>query len=349
MKKRDHIEVLGLMSGTSLDGLDMALCRFPDSMDSYELIKAETLTYTEELQNRLGRSVELTSEELFRLDADLGRWMGNAVNSFLTSDAQKPDLIASHGHTVFHQPEQGITVQIGNPAFIHAATGIRVISDFRTLDVALGGQGAPLVPIGDELLFGEYNYCLNLGGIANISFRENGIRHAFDICACNMILNRLAQREGMAYDRDGLLAAAGRLIEPLYSALQDWHYLAKDPPKSLGYEQISAELFPLLSEDHDTRDLLHTFSQHIAEEVARTCKKSGTMLISGGGAHNKFLRKLIAEKSNADIIYNDTGLVDFKEAIVFAFLGALHSRRKINVLSSVTGSVRDHIGGMATG
>ena len=349
MKKKDHIEVLGLMSGTSLDGLDMAYCRFPAEADSYELLHAVTKPYPKDLRERLERSVMLPAEELFVLDAEIGKWMGNAIVEFLGNTQLKPDIISSHGHTVFHQPDKGITVQIGNAAHMHAITGIRVIHDFRSLDVALGGQGAPLVPVGDELLFGSYTYCLNLGGIANISFDKEGSRQAFDICACNMVLNHLARREGIEYDADGALASQGQIIEPLLSALRNWDYLGKKSPKSLGYEQISSELFPLLDKNASTPDLLHTFCHHIAEEVSRACTSPGTMLISGGGAHNSFLRDLIAYKAGIKVEYGENGVVDFKEAIIFAFLGALHAFEKVNVLSSVTGARRDHIGGMSIG
>ena len=350
MKKKDHIEVLGLMSGTSLDGLDMAFCRFPHSLDSFEILDTATVSYPNDLRQRLSESVDSSAEDLALLNVELGKWMGSKVRHFLEQGSYHPDLIASHGHTVFHQPENGLTVQIGNSADICAATDIQVVSDFRSLDIALGGQGAPLVPIGDELLFSEYTYCLNLGGIANISYHSGGGRSAFDLCACNMVLNHLARREGLEYDRDGSLAAGGNHVDSLARSLESWSYLSRNPPKSLGFEQVKEELFPLLDPDIPTADLLHTFSHHIAATVAESCVGKGTLLITGGGAHNTYLRRLISEKAKAvEVIYPEKQLVDFKEALVFAFLGALWRQQKPNVLSSVTGADFDHVGGSSIG
>ena len=351
MKKKGDIEVIGLMSGTSLDGLDMAWCHFTDSeAPQFAVLAAKTVEYPSILKSKLGDAVSLGAEELFALDAQLGQWMGKQVEAFMTGRSGKPDLIASHGHTIFHQPDRGFTVQIGNAAHLYAITGIRIISDFRSLDVALGGQGAPLVPIGDDLLFGKYNYCLNLGGIANISYRANGVRKAFDICACNMILNYLAQRDGKEYDDGGKLARSGNCIPELLVALNKWSYLAEPAPKSLGFEQISAEIFPLFSTSYAVNDLLNTCVEHIADQISAASPEAGSLLMTGGGAHNNWLRERLAVKRpDLELIYPDPMIVNFKEAIVFAFLGALHEWGKVNVLSSVTGAARDHISGQALG
>ncbi len=351
MKKKGDIEVIGLMSGTSLDGLDMAWCRFSDPENtSFTVLDAKTIQYPADLTSSLANSVTLGAEELFALDAELGKWIGNALADFVKDGSSRPDLIASHGHTVFHQPERGFTVQIGNPAHIYAATGIRIISDFRSLDVALGGQGAPLVPIGDELLFSEYTYCLNLGGIANISFRQEGKRKAYDICACNMVLNYLSRREDLEFDRGGALARNGNIIPTMLEQFNNWSYLTGPPPKSLGFEQISSELFPILSSDVSTKDLLRTFTEHITDQISIACDHGGSLLMTGGGAHNDFLReRLAAKRPDLQLVYPDSLIVNFKEAIVFAFLGALHEWGKVNVLSSVTGAERDHISGLALG
>ena len=351
MKKKDHIEVLGMMSGTSLDGLDLALCRFPAALNGFEIISARTVSYPDVLRDRLAESVSLSAQDLFSLDAELGKYMGNEVQKFLAGTNSRPDLIASHGHTVYHQPQRGFTVQIGNAAHIHAITGIRVISDFRSLDVALGGQGAPLVPVGDALLFPEYDYCLNLGGIANVSFDDNGIRRAYDICACNMVLNHLAARKGLSYDPDGKMAASGSLIPDVSTHLDNWEYLAQRPPKSLGFEEVSASIFPLLTEDHAVEDLLHTFVMHIAAQIAVSCRgKGGSILVTGGGAHNQFLISQLRDvMPEMEIVCPSKEIIDYKEALIFAFLGALRHNDRLNVLSSVTGAIRDHSGGQIIG
>lgn len=351
MKKKGDIEVIGLMSGTSLDGLDMAVCRFPEKMDGFTIISARTVSYSPDMKKRLESAVTMTSEDLLALDAELGRWMGEQVRNFIDETESQPDLVSSHGHTVFHQPHRGFTLQIGKAAHIYANVRIPVISDFRSLDVALGGEGAPLVPVGDELLFPEYSSCLNLGGIANISYRENGRRMAFDICACNMVMNMLAEREGREYDNEGSLAASGKLLPEIKEKLNNWEFIHQNPPKSLGFEQISSEIFPLLSKEYRTEDLLHTFIDHLTDQIAKIANRyPGSMLITGGGAHNTYLRTILSEKlSDTQIVYPDPLLVNYKEALIFAFLGALHSQGKVNVLSSVTGASMDHTAGIRIG
>ena len=346
MKNPHHLEVIGMMSGTSLDGLDLAWCRFQsDNPSEFELLAHKTLPYPEALQSRLAKAVNASAEELFALDAELGQYMGLHVTAFI-GDKNPPDLLSSHGHTIFHQPHRGFTSQIGSAAHLRATTGLPVVSDFRSLDVARGGQGAPLVPVGDALLFSDYDYCLNLGGIANVSYvHENGSRIAFDITFCNMVLNYLASREGAAYDSEGALAREGSVIDTLAAELRNWSYYSINPPKSLGFEEVSEQILPLLNEG-DTRDLLRTCTEHIAEQVIKSCPHDGKMLITGGGAHNTFLRECLESKPGLDIVYPDSWLVDYKEAIVFALLGALRIWNKPNVYASVTGASSDSVSGL---
>ena len=341
-----ELEVIGVMSGTSLDGLDLAWCRFDaDDPSQFELLSTKTLPYPESLQGKLSEAVKIPAEDLFELDAELGRWFGKQLVDFIGT-RPAPDAVASHGHTVFHQPERGITVQIGNPAHIKAATGLPVISDFRSLDVALGGQGAPLVPVGDQLLFSAYDYCLNLGGIANISYSSNeNKRVAFDVTFCNMVLNHLSGRMGKDYDEGGEMARSGSVIQELLTALDKWSYYDQKGPRSLGFEQVSADIFPIV-EDGDVADLLHTCVLHIAQRIAQCCNKPGRMLITGGGSHNSFLREQMEQSlSGVEVVYPEPWLVDYKEAIVFALLGALRIWGKVNVLSSVTGASEDSVSG----
>ena len=340
-----ELEVIGVMSGTSLDGLDLAWCRFrTDDLSHFDLLSSKTLPYQESLQQRLADAVNISSEDLFQLDADLGTWFGKQIADFI-GDRHPPDAIASHGHTIFHQPNRGFTVQIGNAAHIKAATGLPVISDFRSLDVALGGQGAPLVPVGDRVLFGEYEYCLNLGGIANISYEKDGDRVAYDITFCNMVLNHLSKRRQMEYDKGGQMASEGKIDANLLNALDKWSYYSQTGPRSLGFEQVSAEIFPLL-EGMGIPDLLHTCVIHITRKIAESCDQSGKLLLTGGGAHNDFLRMCLQQElPMLEVIYPERWLVDYKEAIVFALLGTLRIIGQTNVLASVTGASHDSVGG----
>ncbi len=261
----------GVMSGTSVDGLDMALCRFSVSSGrwKYDIIKTAAVPYDSGWGRRLEGAMELGGLELMMLHRDFGRFTGEMLNEFLEDAREKPGIVASHGHTVFHQPEKGLTLQIGDGAEIAAITGIATVSDFRRLDVALGGQGAPLVPIGDELLFGQYTYCLNLGGFANVSFRESGKRAAFDLCPANIVLNRLARDLGHEYDDGGRLAQTGSVVESLLNALESLGYYRMEGPRSLGREWVEKEFMPVLEKfDVPAADKLRTVCEHIALRIA---------------------------------------------------------------------------------
>jgi len=339
---------LGLMSGTSLDALDLAFCKFEVSEKNYQFQILETfeIPYNKSFRDRLEGAFELNGRQLMELDHDFATFCAKQVNLFLKKTSIKPDFIASHGHTVFHDPKNGFTTQIGNGAVIAAKTGITVVSDFRSLDLALGGQGAPLVPIGDQLLFHEYDACLNLGGIANISLQKKGKRVAYDISFCNIPLNYFAQQMGHDFDLDGNLAQQGSLIPELFIKLQKLDFYSQKPPKSLGKEFFLTQVLPLLTDsNYSIQDLLRTLTEHFASQIAQNIPPDSKTLVTGGGAFNAFLIALIKEKSNAEIIVPDTRLVKFKEAVIFAFLGYLRLHKQINTLSSVTGAPQDSCGG----
>lgn len=340
--------VVGLMSGTSLDGLDICLTWFGEGENfDWRLERAETISYSEEWLEQLKSAEKCSGAELIRLDREYGNYLGEQVNLFLKSipAEQQPAFVSSHGHTIFHRPDLGFTYQLGSGASLAATCGISVVNDFRSQDVALGGQGAPLVPIGDRLIFGEYDYCLNLGGFANISFEQAGKRIAFDICAVNYVLNRLAQREGKLFDENGTLAAKGKNIPELLAQLNALSFYKKSPPKSLGREWVEEIIFPLLSANEKTEDLLRTFMEHSAEQISAVCASRGKMLVTGGGAHNGFLMELLREKCKAEIIVPDKKIVEFKEALIFALLGWLRWNGKTNVLAEVTGAKSDSCSG----
>lgn len=347
------LKVLGLMSGTSLDGLDLALVNITEANDGlhYEIVAAETIEYDQKRRDELANANLLSGEKLFELHHKFGVFLGESSLNFLQKHQLSCDLIASHGHTVFHQPANGFTTQIGHGADIAAIAGITTVCDFRSLDVASGGQGAPLVPIGDELFFGMYDYCLNLGGIANISCKVKNSRIAFDICPVNMALNYLANSGGLKYDAEGKLAAAGKLNTTLFDKLNALEFYRKPYPRSLGAEWFNEYFLPIINSSTATlNDKLHTITQHIAYQISQALTLAGnnpntTALITGGGAKNKFLIQKIQEKTTVKIIVPDVKIIDFKEALIFALLGYLRINNNKNTLASVTGAKKDSVGG----
>ncbi|MBC5774478.1 anhydro-N-acetylmuramic acid kinase [Pontibacter sp. KCTC 32443] len=345
--------VIGLMSGTSLDGLDIAYCRltYKNKNWIYNILNAETLAYNAHWIDSLRGAETAGAQELIALDHAFGRYMGEQVQQFILRHNLSPDFISSHGHTIFHQPEKHISLQIGSGAYLAAHAKLPVVCDFRTLDIALGGQGAPLVPIGDELLFSDYDYCLNLGGISNISFNHNGQRIAYDISACNMLLNVLANEAGLAYDEDGNLARSGKLDTKLLEQLNAPLYFTQPYPKSLGKEWVLENSLKTLTESTATiPDKLHTTCHHIAQQIAGSLHPSNQkqrLLATGGGAYNTYLIELLQHYAgtNYSIEVPAPEIVSFKEALVFAFLGVLRWRTENNSLKTVTGASHDSVGG----
>ena len=340
------------MSGTSLDGVDLALCDLDG--DGYHVVAAETVPYTAEWRQRLSSLENASAYEYALANVELGHYMGRTIASFLKRNNLTADAVASHGHTIFHQPHLGLTTQIGDGDAIAAETGLPVVSNFRTLDVALGGQGAPLVPIGDELLFGQYDACLNLGGFSNISYEEpSGSRVAFDVCPCNMALNHLSRMEGLAFDKNGQLARSGTVDKALLAKMNALDYYRRPMPKSLGKEWFVSNFLPLLSSGtYDSRTLLRTTVEHIAEQITWAIKghSISTMLVTGGGAKNKFLlARLQAMIPGCRITVPADDIIDYKEAIIFALLGYLRLQKQNNCLGSVTGARHDNCGGDISG
>jgi len=341
---------IGVMSGTSLDGLDIVLAKFIKNDNwSFEILDSKTYNYSEKIKSQLSLAENLSAQNFLLFHNNYGKYIGELINDFLKNKKTQADIIASHGHTIFHQPENNFTFQIGNGAIIAKETGITTVSDFRTLDVALNGQGAPLVPIGDELLFSEYDYCLNIGGFANISFQKNNERLAFDICPANIITNYLCEKINLSYDNKGELGRSGIINKDLLSELNNIKFYSKQRPKSLGKEWLVNIFIPIIEKYNiSISDKLRTLYEHIAEQIAAALEDSlnKKVLITGGGAYNEFLIERIMQHTQNKIILPSEEIIDFKEALIFAFLGILRTRNEINTLSSVTGALRDSSGGI---
>ena len=338
------------MSGTSLDGLDIAYCKFSYGIDwSFEILYFNTIDYDSVFREKLRQAPFQKESDIKKLSHEFGCLMAYELNEFIVQhNITKIDLVSTHGHTVFHQPEKGITLQIGEPKPIFDVIKKIVVYDFRSQDVALGGQGAPLVPLVDKLLFPDYDACLNLGGFSNISFNMDGNQIAFDICPVNIVLNLLSEHLGLEYDFNGEIASNGSVNEDLLEQLNSLDYYRKSFPKSLAWEWVVDQVIPLLN--HSCLSLenqMRTFVEHSAIQISSVVKHYDlkSVLLTGGGAYHDFLLKRLENLLPDVWIRADATLIESKEAMAFAFLGLLKFKGQNNVLSSVTGSVKNHSSG----
>lgn len=346
--------IIGLMSGTSGDGLDVAFVNFKkENQWLFEIEEAKTYPFPDYLGKKLMNSHLLPALDLALLDVEFGRWMGEKVLEFCEEFEVKPLAVASHGHTVFHQPKLGLSKQIGNGWALHAACGLPVINDFRMLDVQLGGQGAPLVPIGDQLLFPQVDFCINLGGISNISFQKGNNRVAFDMSPFNMLLNPEANKLGLAYDEGGKESRKGELNLPLFTQLNELPFYTQKGAKSLGREDIEESFLPLIRKSNlKPRDVLRTLVEHFAFQIGKVIleekqQEKPLILITGGGAYHEFFEERLSHYLHQEWekYAANSELIEFKEALIFAFLGILRLQGEVNCLASVTGASRDSSGG----
>ncbi|MCD6068298.1 MAG: anhydro-N-acetylmuramic acid kinase [Bacteroidetes bacterium] len=349
-RKTAGFTVIGLMSGTSLDGLDIACCEFTRKGKTwnFDIKAADTIQYSISLAEKLAKAHLMPAEEFWRTHVEFGQFCGTEVKKFIQAKRLKPMLVASHGHTVFHQPENGFTCQIGDGAQIAVHSGLLTICDFRSTDLALGGQGAPLVPIGDTQLFSEYDACLNIGGIANISFVKRNKVLAFDICPTNFLFNFYAARQGKKFDRDGEMARAGRVYKMVLNQMDKLDYYHTEGYKSIGREWIEQEVISLLERNGlSIEDKQATCVEHAAQQIAKVLNthKIKRLLITGGGAYHSFLLERIKAYTKCRLILPDKKIIEYKEALIFAFLGLLRYENKVNCLSSVTGAKKDNSGG----
>ncbi|MFG6685679.1 anhydro-N-acetylmuramic acid kinase [Mariniflexile sp. HNIBRBA6329] len=349
MMKSEH-KVIGVMSGTSLDGIDFVYATFQfDDTWQFKIIHSETIPYNSQWVENLKGLVSYNFDGLKEMDNNYTNFLSMRIKAFMDKyEIEDVDAICSHGHTALHQPENGLTYQIGNMPHLAVLLGKKVVCDFRVQDVELGGQGAPLVPIGDKLLFSEYDFCLNLGGFANISSEVKLERIAYDICPVNIVLNHYVKQLGFDYDNEGQIASTGIINETLLSKLNDLVFYKAAYPKSLGLEWVDKNIFPLINSFQlEIKDVLKTFVEHIAVQLAAEINKKNdaSVLVTGGGVYNRYLIDRLRTYSQNNIVIPSKSIIEFKEALIFAFLGVLKLRNEVNCLKSVTGARENHSSG----
>ena len=341
--------VIGVMSGTSLDGLDLIYLKFRQNERwNFEIINSKTYPYDDSVTKLLTNISKKSLEEVKKIDIEYCKKLAKLIRQFINEfSINKIDFVSSHGHTAIHDPSSSITYQIGNMPIISKEINQNVICDFRVQDIKLGGQGAPLVPVGEKYLFQEYDSFLNLGGFANISKHKGESIIAYDICPVNILLNNLSKKIGKDYDDKGSIASSGNFIVNLYEELEKLEYYQSSPPKSLGIEWVNENIFPLINKyfDYPIEDLLNTLSNHIANQISNNLKDIDKVLVTGGGAYNDYLIDIIRSKTDSEIIIPSKNIIEFKEALIFAFLGVLRCLNINNCYSSVTGASKDHCSG----
>ncbi|MDO1499722.1 anhydro-N-acetylmuramic acid kinase [Winogradskyella maritima] len=345
----NHYKVIGLMSGTSLDGIDLVYATFQfKERWTFDILKSETVPYDENWEQTLKHLTNFSADGLSHIDDDYSLYLAGIISDFIKKhQIEDIDFVASHGHTALHQPEKGLTYQIGNRQILSDKLNLKVICDFRVQDMEYGGQGAPLVPIGDRHLFSDYDYCLNLGGFANVSYEDNGERLAFDICPVNIVMNKLVSEIGLDFDDNGQLASSGKVNTELLDDLNTISFYSENPPKSLGLEWVDETIFPiLLNYKLPLKDTLRTWVEHVGFQIGNVLNQENSKcLVTGGGVFNSFLMSRIEAYSTSELIIPDKKIIEFKEALIFAFLGVLRDRNEVNCLSSVTGAEMDHSSG----
>ena len=344
-----NYNVIGVMSGTSLDGLDIVYVKFTQNESwSFNIINSKTYKYEDSIADILNEISRKSLKEIKEIDLEYSKKLAKMINEFIDEfSINKIDFVSSHGHTAIHDPSNLITYQMGNLSTLSKEINQKVICDYRVQDVKLGGEGAPLVPVGEKYLFHEYDSFINLGGFANISNHKGESLIAYDICPVNIVLNNLSKKIGKDFDDKGSIASSGKLIINLYEELEKLEYYQSSPPKSLGIEWVDEYIFPLINKyfDYPTEDLLNTLSNHIANQISNNLKNLDKVLVSGGGAYNDYLIHLIRSKTDSEIIIPPKNIIEFKEALIFAFLGVLRYLNINNCYSSVTGASKDHCSG----
>jgi anhydro-N-acetylmuramic acid kinase len=351
LKIKNSYNVIGVMSGTSLDGVDLCFSNFSydNQVWKFKILVSDTVPYDKSWITKLTNAHSLSEIELKELDLEFTLHLSKIILSFINKNQiSNIDFISSHGHTVFHEPKKQITYQIGNIVELNNLTNLPVVCDFRIQDVQLGGQGAPLVPIGDLLLFSDYSHCLNLGGFSNISVKSNNNIIAYDICPVNIVLNKYSRSIGFEFDMEGQISKSGNINKHLLKELNEISYYYLTHPKSLGLEWVENKIFPLIdSFKISVEDILRTYVEHIAIQISNNLNGDNLkILISGGGSKNKFLMERIKQLSKKNLEIISENITDYKEALIFGFLGVLRIRNENNCLKSVTGADKDHSSGV---
>ena len=342
------IEVIGVMSGTSLDGLDLCHVIFNlENLSDFKIANSTTISYPKKISEKLHNIVKKNINQINKIDIEYGTFIGESINKFILDFSLKNiNLISSHGHTVFHKPEIGITLQIGNGEIINKMTGIKTVNNFRAQDLSLNGQGAPLVPIGDKILFSNFKYCLNLGGFINLSIKSDNQIAAYDICPLNTVLNFYSKKMGYEYDKNGILSSRGKINIDLFNELNSVSFYSKKNPKSLGIEFVIDQIFPIIeSYKISEEEILASFVKHAAFQISKNINDSEKVLLSGGGTYNNNLVDILQNEYNINTYVPNKQIIDFKEALIFALLGVLRIQNKVNCLKSVTGAIKNHSSG----
>ncbi|MGM5470468.1 anhydro-N-acetylmuramic acid kinase [Flavobacteriaceae bacterium LMO-SS05] len=347
---KTEYNIIAAMSGTSLDGLDLIYVTFEFSgVWSFTIHQTQTIPYDKNWKDRLKNLINLSPNELEQIDKDYTQYLSETMSCFISEHSiNNIDFISSHGHTALHQPEHHLTYQIGNLPILAQSLGRTVVCDFRVQDVELGGQGAPLVPIGDQFLFSEYDYCINLGGFANLSTEDDAVRIAYDVCPANIVLNHYVNALGHDFDDKGKIAESGQLNSQLLDELNGLEFYTLPYPKSLGLEWVDDVIFPIIDTFNlKIEDVLKTVTEHIATQISKEInhKENALVLVTGGGAYNAYLISRIQSKTKHNIIIPSKEIIEFKEALIFGLLGVLKMRGEVNCLASVTGAKRDHSSG----
>lgn len=343
----NKVIVIGVMSGTSLDGLDLCQCVFnKKDLSDFKILNSVTYEYPKKILNKLKDIFKKNSSEIDEIDDQYGVFIGKSVNRFISEyKINKVDLISSHGHTVFHQPKNGRTLQIGSGKLIQKITNLKTVNNFRTQDLSMNGQGAPLVPIGDKILFSKFKYCLNLGGFVNVSIKSRNKIIAYDICPLNTVLNFYSKKIGYEYDKNGSLSKQGAINSDMFDELNKLNFYSKKNPKSLGIEFVKEVLFPLINKHQiNYSDVLATYIKHVAFQIKKNINDEEKVLLSGGGSFNKTLIQNL-ENYNINYTIPENTIINFKESLIFALLGYLKINNETNCLKSVTGASRDHSSG----
>jgi len=347
---KNEYKVIGVMSGTSLDGIDLVYVKFHfDDTWHFEIIYSETIPYDSQWVENLRGLVSQSVEGLKEMDNIYTNFLSLRINAFINKyEIKNIDAVCSHGHTALHRPENGLTYQIGNMPHLALLLEQTVVCDFRVQDVEYGGQGAPLVPIGDKLLFSEYDFCLNLGGFANLSTEVDDNRIAYDVCPVNIVLNKYVKQLGFDYDDKGKIASTGTINDALLNKLNNLEFYSAGYPKSLGLEWVDKNIFPILDAFKlEIHDVLRTFIEHVAIQIASEINKKNkvSVYITGGGVYNEFLINRLKSYTKNSIVIPSNKIVEFKEALIFGFLGVLKLRNEVNCLQSVTGAIKNHSSG----